>query len=360
MPDERRDEIFGVDRRKAIVTLLIGVVIVAVAVFFIGQVASFPKMVRALRHADRIWFVVCLVGEIVAYLGYIAAYRDVARVDGGPRFPLWTVARVVAVGFGAFVAGSSFGTLGVDYWALHKAGEEPHRAVRRVLALNTLQWGVLAAAAALAGALLLAGLESGAPLSMELTWVILVPACVAAAAWVSSPRRADRFTELPRSDDVRLTRSPRTWLRWLQTAGRMALADAIGGVVLVRHLVVHAGRYPLALLGFPVFWAGDVLTLYAGLRAFGVHVGLAALVLAYTTAYVVTSLPLPAGGAGGVEAGLAFSLNAVGVPLAPALLATLVYRFFTLWLPIAIAALALTQVEKLAAELPHVQREPSI
>jgi uncharacterized protein (TIRG00374 family) len=140
----------------------------------------------------------------------------------------------------------------------------------------------------------------------------------------------------------------------------MALADAIGGVVLVRHLIVHAGRYPLALLGFPVFWAGDVLTLYAGLRAFGVHVGLAALVLAYTTAYVVTSLPLPAGGAGGVEAGLAFSLNAVGVPLAPALLATLVYRFFTLWLPIAIAALALTQVEKLAAELPHVQREPSI
>jgi uncharacterized membrane protein YbhN (UPF0104 family) len=357
MPDERRDEIFGVDRRKAIVTLLIGVVIVAVAVFFIGQVASFPKMVRALRHADRIWFVVCLVGEIVAYLGYIAAYRDVARVDGGPRFRLWTVARVVAVGFGAFVAGSSFGTLGVDYWALHKAGEEPHRAVRRVLALNTLQWGVLAAAAAIAGALLLAGLESGAPLSMELTWVILVPASVAAAAWVSSPRRADRFTELPRPDGVRLTRSPRSWLR---TAGRIALADAIGGVVLVRHLIVHAGRYPLALLGFPVFWAGDVLTLYAGLRAFGVHVGLAALVLAYTTAYVVTSLPLPAGGAGGVEAGLAFSLNAVGVPLAPALLATLVYRFFTLWLPIAIAALALTQVEKLAAELPHVQREPSI
>ena len=94
----------------------------------------------------------------------------------------------------------------------------------------------------------------------------------------------------------------------------------VEGAQRVGVLVVHAGRYPLALLGFPVFWAGDVLTLYAGLRAFGVHVGLAALVLAYTTAYVVTSLPLPAGGAGGVEAGLAFSLNAVGVPLAPALL----------------------------------------
>ena len=128
-------------------------------------------MLHALRHADRLWFVVCLGGELVAYAGYIAAYRDVARVDGGPRFRLWTVARVVAVGFGAFVAGSSFGTLGVDYWALHKAGEEPHRAVRRVLALNTLQWGVLAAAAAVAAALLLAGVESGAPLSMELAWL---------------------------------------------------------------------------------------------------------------------------------------------------------------------------------------------
>jgi uncharacterized membrane protein YbhN (UPF0104 family) len=359
MSTPERDELFGIDRRKAILTLVIGTVIVAIAVFFIGQVASFPKMLRALRHADRIWFFVCLGGELVAYAGYIAAYRDVARVDGGPRFRLWTVARVVAVGFGAFVAGSSFGTLGVDYWALHKAGEAPHRAVRRVLALNTLQWGVLATAAAFTGALLLAGVESGAPLSMELAWLIVVPACIAAAGWVSSPRRAARFTALPERAGTTLTRSPATWLPWLRTGGRIALADAIGGVVLVRHLLLHPGRYPLALLGFPVYWAGDVLTLYAGLRAFGVHVGLAGLVLAYTTAYVVTSLPLPAGGAGGVEAGLAYSLSAIGVPLAPALLATLVYRFFTLWLPIAIGALALTQVDDLNEELPHVAREAS-
>jgi uncharacterized membrane protein YbhN (UPF0104 family) len=358
MSAPERDELFGIDRRKAILTLLVGTVIVAIAVFFIGQVASFPKMLHALRHASRIWFFVCLGGELVAYAGYIAAYRDVARVDGGPRFRLWTVSRIVAVGFGAFVAGSSFGTLGVDYWALHKAGEAPHRAVRRVLALNTLQWGVLATAASFTGALLLAGVESGAPLSMELAWLTIVPVCIVAAAWVSSPRRADRFTALPERAGTKLSRSPRSWIRWLQTAGRIALADAIGGVVLVRHLLLHNRRYPLALVGFPVYWAGDVLTLYAALRAFDVRVGLAGLVLAYTTAYVITSLPLPAGGAGGVEAGLAFSLNAIGVPLAPALLATLVYRFFTLWLPIAIAVLALTQVDDLAAELPHVEREP--
>ncbi len=354
-----RGELFGIDRRKAIFTAVAAVVILAAAVFLIGQVASFPKMLHALREANRVWFVVCLLGELVAYAGYIAAYRDIARVDGGPRLPVWTVTRVVAVGFGAFIAGSSFGTLGVDYWALHKAGEQPHRAVRRVLALNTLQWGVLAAAAAACGGVLLVLDRAAAPLAMEIAWLAVVPACVIAAAWISSPKRSARFTETPTLVRTRLSRSPSSWLPWLRTVGRLAFADAIGGVVLVRHVVSRPRRYPLALVGFPIYWAGDVLTLYAGIRAFGAHVGLLPLVLAYTTAYVVTSLPLPAGGAGGVEAGLAFSLDAVGVPLASALLATLVYRFFTLWLPIAIAAVALNQVDDLAEELPLVEREPS-
>jgi len=124
--------------------------------------------------------------------------------------------------------------------------------------------------------------------------------------------------------------------------------------VIVRHLLAQPRRHAGGVLGFAVFWTGDILTLYAALRAFGVHPPLPALVLAYSTAYVVTMLPLPAGGSGGIEAGIAFSLNAVGIPLAQALVATLVYRVFTLWLPIVPAALALTQVRALEAELPTV------
>jgi uncharacterized protein (TIRG00374 family) len=263
--------------------------------------------------------------------------------------PWWTVTRVVGVGFGAFVAGSSAGTLGVDYWALHRAGDEPHMAARRVLALNTLEWGVLASAAAVCGALLLAGIGGHAPLAMELAWLIVVPLCVAAAIWVSASSRRDRFTTL-----VRDKNRPR-----VARLSRNALADAIGGVVLVRKVLANPRRYPLAILGWLLFWGGDILTMYAAIRAFGADVDLLPLILAYTTAYVVTSLPLPAGGAGGVEAGLAFSLHAVGVPLAVALLATLVYRFFTMSLPVGIAVLALTQVKKLHEELPHVEHEPA-
>ena len=99
-----------------------------------------------------------------------------------------------------------------------------------------------------------------------------------------------------------------------------------------------------------------MLILYAALRAFGVHPHPLPLVLAYATGFVITALPLPAGGSGGVEAGLTFALNSVGIALAPALLGTLVYRAFTLWLPIAPAVALLPQVRTLDRELPRVPR----
>lgn len=44
-----------------------------------------------------------------------------------------------------------------------------------------------------------------------------------------------------------------------------------------------------------------MLTLYGALRAFGVHPNVITMVLAYATSYVISALPLPAGGAGGIE-----------------------------------------------------------
>jgi P-type Mg2+ transporter len=349
-----REQIFGIDRKKALLSVVLGLVLVAAAVAGIGQITSFHKMLKALRDADDLWFPVCLAGEMLAYVGFIAAYRDVARVDGGPCFPLWTATRVVAIGFGAYALGTSAGSLGLDYWALHRAGESPRMALRRVLALNTVEWMVLSIYAFAAAALVASGAAS-APIEMQLAWLILVPACFLAALWVSSPRRSGRLTSLE-GQSVQLTRRPRTWLPWLWHGGRAVVSSSIGGVVIVRHMLSQARRHPGGVFGFAIFWAGDILTLYAALRAFGVHPPVSAVVLAYSTAFVVTMLPLPAGGSGGIEAGMAFSLNAVGIPLAQALVATLVYRFFTLWLPILPAALAATQVRKLDAELPGLSR----
>ena len=354
---ERGQEIFGFDRRKAVLTAVAALVLAVATVFGIGQVTNFRHVTHALGRGDRSWFPVCLGGELLAYAGYVAAYRDVARFDGGPVLPPWTTLRIVVIGFGAVLVGSSAGTIGIDYWALHRAGEPRHSAVRRVLAVSTLQWFVLAILAFLAAATTVPG-PWRVPRAMELAWLAIVPVCVAAAVWVSSPRRSDRLTSLP-CDEVRLRWDPRTWPSWLWHTSRAAFSDAVGGVVLVRRLLHRPVAHSAALLGFPLYWAGDVLTLYAALRAFGVHPPLAPLVLAYCTGFVVTALPLPAGGSGGVEAGLTFALNAVGIPLAPALLATLVYRAFTLWLPVGPALALLPQLRDLDRELPLVSRAPS-
>jgi uncharacterized membrane protein YbhN (UPF0104 family) len=351
---ERESEIFGIDRKKAVLSIVLGLVLVAAAVAGIGQITSLHHMVKALRDADTKWFPVCLGGEILAYIGFIAAYRDVARIDGGPLFPLWTAARVVAIGFGAYALGTSAGSLGLDYWALHRAGETPSMALRRVLGLNTVEWLILGVYACLAAVVIAAG-GGSAPRAMVLVWLIVVPLCIGVATWVSSPRRSDRLTSLA-GQRVRLGRAPHTWLPWLWHGGRAVVSASIGGVVIVRHLLVQWRTHLGGVLGFAVFWIGDITTLYAALRAFEVHPAVPALVLAYSTAYVVTMLPLPAGGSGGIEAGVAFSLNAVGIPLAQALVATLVYRFFTLWLPILPAALAATRVRELDRELPRIPR----
>jgi uncharacterized protein (TIRG00374 family) len=108
-----------------------------------------------------------------------------------------------------------------------------------------------------------------------------------------------------------------------------------------------------------LYWACELLTTWAALRAFGVHLGVAPLVVGYATGYASTMLPLPAGGAGGVDAATTYALTLVGVPLAPALLATLVQRLCTYWLPLVVAILATPSLRRLRTDLPTVPRYDS-
>jgi uncharacterized membrane protein YbhN (UPF0104 family) len=102
-----------------------------------------------------------------------------------------------------------------------------------------------------------------------------------------------------------------------------------------------AGRRSLAASA--VYWAGDIVCLWAALQSVGVSLPLSELVLAYATGYAAMVLPLPLAGVGGVDAAMTFALTAVGVSLAPALVGVAVYRLFGFWVPTipALAALVL-------------------
>jgi uncharacterized membrane protein YbhN (UPF0104 family) len=189
-----------------------------------------------------------------------------------------------------------------------------------------------------------------APVAMVVGWIVVVPLCAGAALWLSSISRVHRLVQR----EPRQTPPATGPLTRVALKVRQAFVDAIAGVLLVRHLLSHPVRYRGAAIGYPIYWAGEMLTLYAAVRAFGTTVPVVALVLAYTTSFVISALPLPAGGAGGVEAAVAFALNGIGVALGPALLSVFLFRIVTFWLPVLPALLLLPGLRSLNASLPSV------
>ena len=355
MPDDPRQDRRDpapprLDARKVVLTLVLAVIGVVAMVALFGRIAGVGRLLKAWREAEHAWLPVGVAGLVLAYAGYLLAYRDLARARGGPVLSYPVVGRVVALGFGATVVGSGAGGLAVDFWALHRAGLPVHESVRRVLALNTLEWGVLGAMAAGAGAVTLVADRDGGVAGMGLGWLVTVPVCVLAAAWVSSPRRAARLSAVPPPPPSSPDGTERL-ARGTRRALRVALADAIGGVVVARGILAQAPRHLAGLAGYPLYWIGNLIVLASAVRAFGGHLAIPSLVLAFASAMVASALPLPAGGSGGIEAALALTLNAAGLQIDAAVLAALAFRGITFWLPMIPALIILPTLRGLGAAL---------
>jgi uncharacterized protein (TIRG00374 family) len=78
----------------------------------------------------------------------------------------------------------------------------------------------------------------------------------------------------------------------------------------------------------------DFLALFAALAAVGGLPRPSLALLAYTAASLLAMIPITPGGLGLVEAGLTGTLALAGVAPAQAVLATLLYRLASYWLPI--------------------------
>jgi uncharacterized membrane protein YbhN (UPF0104 family) len=324
--------------------VLLGTALLALGiVLLLAKLAGYGKIAEALRGADPRFVAVAPVAQALALTGYIAAFRALVRIDGGPRLSAWLATRAIFASLGAtrLFAAAGAGGLAVAYWVLRRAGLERHDAVIRVLAFNAGVFGVFGLAVAAAGLSRLLGAAPEAPVAMAWAWLLGVAGCVAGALWVGSPKRRARL---------------------LRGAGRSrvrrGLADAVAAVAIVGRIALHPRGQETMVLGFCLYWTADFLSLWAGLRAFEVEVSLTALVLAYATGYVSIALPLPAGGLGGVDAAMTAALVAVGVPLAPALLGVLVYRFCGFVLPTVPAVAALSTLPLLGRELRAASRPP--
>jgi uncharacterized membrane protein YbhN (UPF0104 family) len=309
--------------------------------FVLAASAGWPKVLRLVfaRHA-WIWLAVCLASEVVAYLGYVLTIRDMARVDDGPEMDLAVSAKTVVAGFGVFAATRSSGGFAIDYWAFRRAGAAKRDAVSRVLALGFLEYAVLSFAALLASGALYWRLDGQAGDAVTLPSLAIVP-LILFALWATSPKRADRLR--------RIDRRAGWW--------RRTFANSVAGAYNVRALLFNPREHGAGVFGSGLYWAGDMLCLWAALQLVGGNrISVAALVLAYSGGYVLTRRALPAGGAGVVEVALTFALVGMGVRFVPALIGVLVYRLFNFWLPIVPALALMPTIRDLRTRFRRAER----
>jgi uncharacterized membrane protein YbhN (UPF0104 family) len=316
--------------------VVVAVLLVAGVGLLLARAAGFAEVRDAIARADSTWFAVCLGTQVVALSGYAAVFRGGFAWNGGPDPGFRLSAHVMLASIGAtrvFAAGG-VGAIAVTYWCFRRARFAADEALVRILGFNALFY--VAFAAGVWSAALVTTIRGDAPIGLTAPWLVLVPSCVGAAIVVTQPGRVERLTA-PGGSLV-----------------RRALAYAIAGTAWVRAVVPNpAGRRMLAAT--VLYWVGNVACLWASLRSVGETVPLFELVLAFAAGHAASILPLPLGGAGGVDAALTYALTVVGVPLALALVAVGVYRLFAFWAPTIPALAALLLVRRAGTRLGRLE-----
>jgi uncharacterized membrane protein YbhN (UPF0104 family) len=302
-------------RKRTIFASMLATAMAALAVLLIARVTGADAVGRAFEHVVLPWVALVAGAELATYPAYVVAYRSIARLEGHPRIALPIVARIVVAGFGPFALAGGFG---VDKQALHALHEDEDSAHRRVVALGTIEWVILAPVGCVVSIILLAGGAHVLP-SLLWPWALAVPAGLGAAFWVTAEHRLE-------------------WLSDVWGGRLQRIVRSLEGVGMMRVLIAHAPRFPGAWLGIALYWIADILAFYGALRMFGLNPGALRVVIAYGTGYAATRRSLPLGGAGVTEFLMTYALYWLRMPLAPALAAVLVYRLFN-FLLIAVPAL---------------------
>jgi uncharacterized membrane protein YbhN (UPF0104 family) len=309
-------------RAESLVFVVASTLIALGTLFAVTWVAGFDRVAARLQAVDPVWFATAFGAQLVAYVGYIFAYREVARVEPGCTLPTRNLVAAVTAGFGSFVARGGFA---VDVHAFKQAGLSDQEVRIRVLGLGALEYALLAPAACVVAIQLLADGHSPS-LGLTLPWAISVPLGFVAALWTVEKR--DVFRAHP--------------------GRRRHLAQALDSVYVLKRMFLQP-KHALGPLGSAVYWFGDIFCLWACLQAFTHGTpDIPLLLLGYATGYALTRRTLPLGGAGAVDALLPFALSWCGISLAAAVLAVFAYRVFNLWLPLVPAALGLRSMRAAA------------
>ncbi len=290
--------------------------------WLVARGAGYSAVELVVNRFNPEWLALVLGARFAAYAGYTLAHGSTLIARHGSGLPVDTRMKLVAFGSSATSLGGGFS---LDRRAMRRAGATSREATVGVLTLGALEWATLAPAAWICALILLDAPHVQS--AVTIPWAIGVPLGIAAAAvlvWRMSPRALVR---------------------------KGGLAAALGRVLEALSILPRQLRHPLrggaGLLGMGLYWAAEIVSLWAALRAFGVHPGIAVATLGYATGHMLTPRSAPLSGAGITEVMLPLALNWAGLSLAAAVPATFVYRAGLLVLSIPPALFARHDVREL-------------
>ena len=327
------------DRRR-VVGLFAAVALLIVAIYVV-----FPHVVGLDGTFDRFdeakwyWLIVAFCMPFLYYGSYAILVHSVfgkrgpdairRRIDRRASGQITLAALAASALFSAAGAGG----MALTYWALRKAGMERRRAVCRMVAFLAIMYSVYLLAMVLFGILLAAEVLPGE----DHLSVTIVPASIAGGVIVllglvsllpgdieRRLRELHRFERLA-SFARRVVALPATLASGVRTAIGHVRSPKLGGEAV------------LAAVGF---WAGNIATLWAAFKAFGVDAPFGVLVQGFFVGMVANLMPSPAAGVGTVDAGLIGAFVVFGLDAEAVFPAVLVFRLIGFWLPIPLGVAA--------------------
>jgi uncharacterized membrane protein YbhN (UPF0104 family) len=222
-----------------------------------------------------------------------------------------------------FAAGGA-GGLVVTAWALRRSGMRKRLVADKTISFLVLTYFPYAAAVIVCGFGLHFGLFSG-PDPFSLT---IVPAIVGLVLIAIAVSLGFVPPDLQRRLSGFAAREGR-FGRLLQKLANVPASSSAG----IRDAIDHIRSRDPALLGAILFWAFQIAVLWAAFHAFGDSPAIAVLIQGFFIGMLGNLLPIP-GGVGGVEGGMVGAYSAFGVETDLAIVAVLVFRAFTFWLPL--------------------------
>jgi uncharacterized protein (TIRG00374 family) len=286
------------------------------------------EMLSVVKNANLLMIPVALFIETLSMLSICRLYHEVLRLGGGSLpFSRMALIYMSAYAFGHVVPGGNAGTLYLNYRELRRED------ISTGLTVKTLGVSYIIYSAALI-VLLIAGLllslaTGRLPFTFDVTALAIAGGALLFMFLCVYALRRPLLLQRMASGVVRFAHR----LRLLRNVDEEEAKDR--AVEINRYLLsIFANRHNLLRTGFYGlgFWLMDIACLYTVFLAIGYPINPGILLLCYTIADIMGSLPLTPAGLGIFEVTLGATLYAFGYPKEILATAILGFRFFSFWL----------------------------